>query len=119
MKSFAIGAAVVLIVGGLATGARAASQEIKGTMVDVLCSAHASDAKFMADHDKNCLLMDNCVKSGYSVVTADHKVLKFDAKGNALAAPLIKNASRDKDWKIVVDGTVTGDTIAVTSLKLQ
>ena len=26
--------------------------------------------------------MDGCIKSGYSLVTADKKVLKFDKKGN-------------------------------------
>ena len=63
--------------------------------------------------------MDGCVKSGYSLVTADKKVLKFDAKGNELALDLIKKIDRDKDWTVAVNGTVSGDTIAVASLQLQ
>jgi hypothetical protein len=63
--------------------------------------------------------MDACVKSGYSLVTADKKVLNFDAKGNELALALIKQTDHDKDWKVAVTGKVTGDTIAVTDIKLQ
>ena len=44
---------------------------------------------------------------------------KFDAKGNDLALALIKKADRDKDWKVAVDGKITGDTIAVSNITLQ
>jgi hypothetical protein len=63
--------------------------------------------------------MDACVKSGYSLVTPDKKVLKFDAKGNDLALALIKSSNHDKDWKVTVNGKVSGDTVAVTDIKLQ
>jgi hypothetical protein len=88
--------------------------------MDVACSSqHAAEAGFTESHDKKCLLMGPCVKSGYSLVTADKKVLKFDAKGNELASNLIKNTNRDKDWKVSVEGTVKGETIAVTNIQLQ
>ena len=63
--------------------------------------------------------MDACVKSGYSLVSADGKVLKFDQKGNDLALELIKKTEKDKNWTVAVDGKVTGDTIAVSEIKLQ
>ncbi|MGD9796144.1 MAG: hypothetical protein AB7V43_21985 [Acidimicrobiia bacterium] len=93
---------------------------MKGTLMDIACSSHhATEAGYTESHDKKCLLMDACVKSGYSLVTADKKVLKFDKKGNDLALDLIKKTDHDKDWKVTVDGKVSGDTIAVASIKLQ
>lgn len=119
MKLIGFVSGVALVV-GLAVSAGAQGQPMKGTLMDIACSSHhAAEAGYTESHDKKCLLMDGCVKSGYSLVTADKKVLKFDKKGNDLALDLIKKTSHDKDWKVTVDGTVTGDTIAVSSIKMQ
>jgi hypothetical protein len=120
MKVLMFSTAAAAIVAALAGPAAAETQTVNGTLMDAMCaSMHASDMKFTDDHDKKCLLMDACVKSGYTVITADHKVLKFDAKGNQLAGALIKKTNRDKQWMIAVTGNVSGDTIAVTNLKLR
>jgi hypothetical protein len=63
--------------------------------------------------------MAGCVKSGYSVLTADNRVLKLDEKGSAMALDLIKKTDREKDWKIAVTGTVANNTITVKSLALE
>jgi hypothetical protein len=99
----------------------AAEDTIKGTLMDVACaSGHdAESAESVAKHDKKCLLMNACVKSGYAVVTSDLRVIKFDAKGNEQALKLINATDRVNDWKVMVTGTRSGDTIAVTSLSLQ
>ena len=120
MKVLAFRCGVALVVVGLALSGAAQAQPVRGHLVDIACSSmHASEAGYAEKHDKKCLLMDACVKSGYSVVTADKKVLKFDAKGNQLALDLIKKTDRDKNWTVAVSGTVSGDTIAVTDIKLQ
>jgi hypothetical protein len=120
MKVWTFSTAVVAIVATLAGAAAAETQTVNGTLMDAMCaSMHATDMKFTGDHDKKCLLMDACVKSGYTVITADQKVLKFDARGNELAGDLIKKTNRDKNWMVAVTGNVSGDTIAVTSLKLR
>ena len=120
MKLLGFAASVALVVVGLSVSGAAQSAPLKGTLMDIACSSHhATEAGYTESHDKKCLLMDACVKSGYSLVTADKKVLKFDAKGNDLALALIKSSDHDKDWKVSVDGKVTGDTIAVSSVKLQ
>jgi hypothetical protein len=117
LLGFLSGAALIL---GLTVSAGAEGQPLKGTLMDNACSSHhATEAGYTESHDKKCLLMDACVKSGYSLVTADKKVLKFDAKGNDMALALIKKTDHDKDWKVTVDGTVSGDTIAVTNIKMQ
>jgi hypothetical protein len=120
MKMLAFAAGLGLIVFGLTAGPSAETKELKGTLMDVACSSHhATEAGYTESHDKKCLTMNACVKSGYSLVTADKKVLKFDAKGNDLAMDLIKKTDRDKDWKVTVNGDVTDDTIAVASIKMQ
>jgi len=92
---------------------------MKGHLVDIMCASHhATEAGYTEKHDKKCLLMDECVKSGYSLVTADKKVLTLDAKGNQLALDLIKKTDRESNWTVAVNGRVPGDTIAVASIQL-
>ena len=116
-------AACLALVGLTVSGsaqAQSQAQTLKGHLMDIACSSHhATEAGYAEKHDKKCLLQDACVKSGYSLITADKKVLKLDAKGNQLALDFIKNTERDKDWTVTVNGTVSGDTIAVASLQLQ
>ena len=124
MKLFALAASVALVLVGLTASGSAQAQNqaqtLKGHLMDIACSSHhATEAGYVEKHDKKCLLQDACVKSGYSLVTADKKVLTFDAKGNQLALDFIKKTDRDKDWTVTVNGTVSGDTIAVASLQLQ
>ena len=120
MKLFGFAARVALVVMGLSVSGAAQGQAQKGTLMDIACSSHhATEAGYTESHDKKCLLMESCVKSGYSLVTADKKVLKFDAKGNDLALALIKSSDHDKNWKVSVNGKVTGDSIAVSSIALQ
>jgi hypothetical protein len=122
MKLFAFAGSVALVLAGLTvpSAAQSQGQTLKGHLMDIACSSHhATEPGYTEKHDKKCLLMEGCVKSGYSLVTPDKKVLKFDAKGNELAGDLIKKTDRDKDWTVAVNGTVSGNTIAVTSLQLQ
>ena len=120
MKVLAFAAGIGLIVTGLTIGGAAQAQEVKGTLMDIACSSHhATEAGYTEKHDKKGLLMEGCVKSGYSLVTADKKVLKFDTKGNELALDFIKKTDHDKDWKVAVNGTLSGDTIAVTNIRMQ
>lgn len=97
-------------------------QTISGHLVDIACAAQNSarpDPKFGATHDKSCLQMDDCAKSGYGVLTSDNKVIKFDAKGNEQAKKFLQTTNKEKDWKVTVSGPVTGNTIAVNSIMLQ
>jgi len=85
MKGLVFVTGVGLFVAGLTIGSAAQTQSIKGHLMDVACSTsrHASEAGFKESHDKKCLTMDSCVKSGYSVITADNKVLELDAVINS------------------------------------
>jgi hypothetical protein len=120
MKTFGLLTGAALLTTVLALTGVAQGQTVNGTLMDIACSSHhATEAGYTEKHDKKCLLMDACVKSGYSLVTADKKVLKFDAKGNQMALDLIKKTERENNWTVAVNGTVTGDTIAVTDIRMR
>jgi len=62
-------------------GPLAAAETFSGTVVDVMCRG-----KDLASHTRECAL--TCSKSGYALVTADGKFLKFDEAGNVRALSL-------------------------------
>lgn len=111
MKIFAS----VLAFGLLAAPAFAATQTFNDvSVVDVACSkkvAASADA-----HTRECALA--CEKSGFGVVTADKKFLKFDADGNAKILEELKGSDKTDHLRVNVTGDVQGDTIKVTSVKL-
>jgi hypothetical protein len=85
-----------------------------GTMVDVMC--HGKD---LATHTKKCALSPGCSKSGYGLVTADGKFVKFDEAGNSKALTALKATDKEKDLKATVTGTMDGDIIKVDSVTLN
>jgi hypothetical protein len=96
--------------------------KISGTLVDVACATEQAKKQkpdFAAKHDKECLTMAECVKSGYALLTPDNRVVKFDAKGNEQARKLLAETKKEQDFKATVTGTVQGDTIEVATLALD
>ena len=88
-----------------ATSAFAA--EIKGTISDAKCGKAHADAS-----EKSIKCVNGCVKNGSApvLVTEDGKILK------------IADASKVSDHlghKVIVDGTVDGDTVTIASVKMQ
>ncbi|MGD0443641.1 MAG: hypothetical protein ABSA39_06860 [Edaphobacter sp.] len=105
--------ASLLALGLMATPALAASFN-NVSVVDVACSKQvAADAD---SHTRDCAL--KCEKSGFGIVTADKKFLKFDANGNAKVAAALKASDKTDHLRVNVTGDVDGDTIKVTSVKL-
>ena len=107
--------ASVLALGLLAAPAFAATETFTDVpVVDVSCSKKVAanpDA-----HTRSCAMA--CAKSGFGIVTADKKFLKFDADGNAKITEALK-ASQEKDHlRVDVKGDVQGDTLKVDSIKL-
>ncbi|MGH9671476.1 MAG: hypothetical protein ACRD3A_15335 [Terriglobales bacterium] len=112
---------LALLAGTSFAGGQGKNEKVSGYLVDILCSSeHASEGDaFGAKHSKECLQMADCVASGYAVLTADKKVIKFDAKGNEEAKKAVAASSKEKDFKVTVSGVVQGDTIAVAALEIQ
>jgi len=90
----------------------AAAESFSGTVVDVMCRG-----KDLAGHTRECALA--CSKSGYALVTADGKFLKFDEAGNARAFSQLKTLAKEKDLKAKVSGTLSGDILKVESIEFQ
>lgn len=83
-----------------------------GTLVDVMCKG-----KDLAGHTTKCAI--GCAKSGYGVVLADGKFMKFDEAGNAKTLAALKATTKEKDLKVKVDGKLDAETIQVNSIELQ
>ena|ERR1041385_7573580 len=90
----------------------AAAESFSGTVVDVMCRG-----KDLAGHTRECSL--SCAKSGFGVVTAEGKFLKFDESGNARTLSALKKLAKDKDLKAKVTGTLDGDLLKVDAIEFQ
>jgi hypothetical protein len=90
----------------------AAADSYSGTVVDVMCRT-----KDLAGHTSECAI--TCSKSGYGLVTADGKFLKFDESGNARTLAMLKKSAKEKELKVKVGGTLEGDVLKVQTIELQ
>ena len=119
---------LLIVVSTFAMAAHA--EEIKGILMDQMCSGKADlrisgatgtlvGGRIVAEaHTRECLLMPECQKSGFGVYTSDNKFLKFDEAGNRKALAAIKASSKLDDFEVEITGEVKGDTIKVVSLKV-
>lgn len=109
---------MLIIVAALALAASAA--EVEGYLVDKACSGDVlpKGQKAAAAHDKNCALMDECRASGFGVITADGRFLKFDAAGDKQAAALLQKSKKETDLRVKVTGDVQGGNLKVANLSL-
>jgi hypothetical protein len=92
--------------------ALASAESWNGTLVDVMCKNQD-----LAGHTAECAI--KCAKSGYGLVLADGKFLKFDEAGNAQALAALKKTAKEKNLKAKVTGTLDGETVQVDSLALE
>lgn len=109
-----IGSLLVLLALGVAPAFASATTFHDVSLVDVGCSRKAAanpDA-----HTRDCAL--SCAKSGFGILTADHQFLKFDVRGNREAVEALKASHETDHLRVNVKGTVQGDTLKVSSLKL-
>lgn len=118
-------AVVALAAFALAHDSKASAkpQTMNGYLVDVACSSENAEkpkADFGAKHSKRCLQMPECEESGYALLTADNKVIKFDKESNESAKKFIAATNHDKNWKVAVTGTMNKDnTLKVETIALQ
>ena len=92
--------------------AAAFADTMSGTLVDLNCKG-----KDLAEHSKQCAM--RCAKSGFGLVTADGKFVKFDEAGNTKALEALKASEKEKDLKATVTGSVDGDVLKVESITLD
>jgi hypothetical protein len=100
----------------------ASAAEIEGVLLDQACASGdglKDGQKGALKHERDCALMDACAKSGFGIVTADDKYLKFDSAGNQKALALLQKTTQKDNLRMKVTGDVTGDQIAVQSIALE
>ena len=92
--------------------------KVTGYLIDNACadSAKGELGARAKGHSVSCALMDNCEKSGYSVVTDDNKRYKLNEKGEGMAAELLKNTKSTKGVKVSLEGNYNGTEVDVTKL---
>ncbi len=93
----------------------ATAGEWGGYLMDAMCAAKMKDKA--ASHKTKCAL--SCAKTGYGIVTADGKYVKFDETGNAKATEALKATAKEHDLKVKVTGTLEGDVIQVESVVIN
>lgn len=82
--------ALILFAALAMISALAADTTVNGYLVDIACGTEeGSRPDFGIKHSTACLKMPDCVQSGYGVLTADKKVVKFDVAGNEQAKKFI------------------------------
>jgi hypothetical protein len=108
--------------------APAAGQTFTGYLIDQKCGVSGIDIqdgtdliKFAEKHQLSCAMMPGCLASGFglSIKQADgtYKYYKFDAAGSKLAIDTVINKTKKTDNLLVeVTGTMSGDTITVSTI---
>jgi hypothetical protein len=87
-----------------------------GYLADQMCSESlTASTERAASHTKECLIEDNCAKTGYGVIV-EGKWYKFDKKGDELAAALLSSTQKDRGIKVAVTGKLKKNKINVTGL---
>ena len=85
-------------------------------LLDANCAAKAKVMAHPESHTRACALQ--CGKAGYGAVV-DGKFVKFDKKGNALAAEALKKSEKKDHLTATITGEMKDGTIAVRSLTLN
>lgn len=104
--------ALILVLSLALIGSAALAETWNGTLMDAMCKD-----KDAASHTRECAI--NCAKSGFGIVTADGKFVKFDAAGNKQALAVLNKSTKEKDLKAAVTGTLKGGVINVATVALQ
>lgn len=102
-----------LLALSLLFSAAALADTFHGTLIDEMCKGKED----VAAHTTKCAIA--CSKSGYGIMTADGKYMKFDEAGSAKALEALKATSKTNDLKATVTGDMDGDTLKVSSISLD
>ncbi len=97
-----------------------AADTVKGVLLDNICAADFSgDYSAAKELSKGCNLARDGKKKGFSIVSEDGQLLKFDAKGNGLLMRMLKYAGDSESVELEVEGKVKGEKVAVDQIRLS
>jgi hypothetical protein len=111
---------VVLLARVVIADEKSETVKINGYVVDNMCAAAHKDDKDVLEtvksHPKECALMEDCVQSGYAVLTEDGKFYKLDEAGNKKVVELLKKTKSENGLAVTVEGTIEGNTLHVKNI---
>ena len=87
------------------------------SLMDSMCASKDKVKKDPDSHAASCAVQ--CAKSGFGVLSADGKYLKFDQAGNDQVLAALKSTKKTDHLRVTVDGSLKGDTIEVKSVVLD
>jgi hypothetical protein len=113
----------LLVIAALAASfaSMAFAAEVQGILLDKMCSGKivkANDQAAAKQHSRDCALMEDCVKEGYGVLTADGTFINIDPAGKDIVVQALKASTKKDDLRVQVAGELTGDTIKIVSIKI-
>jgi hypothetical protein len=93
---------------------------LRGYLVDLFCARErAKEGVTLGEvHTRMCLQMPPCESSGYAVMTMDHQILKFDAKGNDKVKKMLDKTTQNSNFVVMVWGKIDEDEIEVRKIDL-
>ncbi len=105
-----------ILVAAVLPLAAAAETWDNAPLIDQNCSAKYT-LKDVDTHTRGCAL--SCASSGFGILTADGKYLRFDDAGTKKALAALKATKKQDHLRATVTGQQMNDTIKVESLKLD
>ncbi|MGZ7088153.1 MAG: hypothetical protein ACXVKH_01675 [Candidatus Angelobacter sp.] len=97
-------------------------ESVRGYLVDGVCLKEeaAQLTELGPKHTKKCLQMPACRESGYALLlpSNNNDVLRFDKRGNDLAARLVNGHGLESGWLLQATGKRHGDQLDVATLEL-
>lgn len=98
------------------------TESVRGYLVDTVCVTEeaAQLAQLGVKHTRKCLQMPACQESGYALLLPSHNndVLRFDKRGNQLAAKLVNGRHAEGGWLLQATGKRNGEEFAVATLEI-
>ena len=85
-------------------------------LMDANCAAKEKVMAHPEEHSRMCAI--KCGEAGYGAVV-DGKFVKFDKKGNELAAAALKDSKKKDNLRANITGKIKDGTLQVSSLKLD
>ena len=107
--------ALVILVAALALPLTAETWK-SVTLMDGMCAAKPDKMADPDGHERSCAL--SCSKSGFGAII-DGKFVKFDSKGNKLAAKALDKTKKKDHIRATVKGDMKDDVIHVSALTLE
>jgi hypothetical protein len=110
----------MLVMAGLATVgvAQLGAADLQGVLADWNCvKPMVQDGRARTfKRQPTCSLTPNYSRAAYGIITDDKHYYKLDDAGRAWALRLLKDSPNKDSLKVVVTGTLDGDTIHVTNM---